>query len=104
MHVSIIGMDIKVSGKNTNALAFVQLCLERDYNDESFLFLPAFAKYINGSYRWTEKFKDIVVIFTEYNSIFTQMLLDRSPEEVARNKKETLIFMDDLGCLVGEKP
>jgi len=67
-------------------------CLERDYYDEYFLFLPAFAKDIHGSYRWTQKIKDKVVIFTEYNLVFAQMLLDRLPEEVAKNKKGTLFL------------
>jgi len=104
MQISVICMGIKASGKSTRALAFVRLCLERNYYDEYFLFLPAYSKDIHGSYRWLQLYKDKVVIFTEYRPEFAEMLLDITTEQVAKNEKGTLIFMDDLGCLVGEKP
>jgi len=85
--LSIISMEIKASGKSTRALAFVRLCLERNYYDEYFLFLPAYSKDIHGSYRWLQMYKDKVVIFTEYRPEFAEMLLDRTAAEVAKNEK-----------------
>ena len=39
-----------------------------------------------------------MTIFTEYNPIFAKWLLDRTPEEVKKTKKGTLVFLDDIGC------
>jgi len=86
MQISIINLGIKAAGKSTRSLAFVRLCLERNYYDEYFLFLPAFSKDIHHSYAWLQQCEDKVVIFTYYSHVFAQMLLGRTAEEVAKIK------------------
>ena len=96
--ISVISMGIKAGGKSTKACALIRYCVEHDLFDEYFMFLPAFSKDIENSYGWTEQYKSKIVIFTEYNVLFAKYLLDRTPQEVARNKKGTLVFLDDIGC------
>ena len=96
--ISIISMGIKAGGKSTKACALIRYCVEHDLFDEYFMFLPAYQKDIENSYGWTEQYKDKIVIFTEYNVLFAKYLLDRTPQEVAKNEKGTLVFLDDIGC------
>ena len=96
--ISVISMGIKAGGKSTKACALIRYCLEHDLFDEYFCFLPAYQKDIENSYGWTQQYADKLTIFTSYNVLFAKYLLDRTPQEVARNAKGTLIFLDDIGC------
>ena len=96
--ISVICMGIKAGGKSTRALALIRYCLEHDYFDQYFLFLPAYGIDIGNSYAWLQQFKKNVTIFTDYNPAFAEWILGQTPEEVKKHKKGTLVFLDDLGA------
>ena len=87
--ISVICMGIKAAGKSTKVGALVRFCLQNNFFDEYFCFLPSHGLDVENSYGWMEAYRDQITIFTDYNPVFAEWLLDRTPEEVA--KKSALL-------------
>ena len=98
MQISVISMGIKSGGKSTKALSFIRLCIQRGFFDHYYMVLPSYQTDIGGAYKWLSQFSDLVTVFSTYEPLFVEWLLNRDLQEIAKLKRGYLLLFDHLGA------